>query len=63
MACQLISPEATVKDFKKSCISNAVDGTDDDLLWNGSEEDGNVRSAGEEGEGSDCEDGNSDTDW
>jgi len=62
MACQLISPEAIVKGFKKSCISNAVDGTDDDLLWNGSEEVGNV-SAGEEGEGSDCEDVNSDTDW
>ena len=28
----------------KCCISNAVDGNDDDMLWNGSEEDGNVRS-------------------
>ena len=28
----------------KCCISNAVDGTDGDMLWNGSEEDGNVRS-------------------
>jgi hypothetical protein len=33
----------TVKGFKKCCISNAVDGTDD-MLWNGSEEDGNVRT-------------------
>jgi len=33
----------TVKGFKKCCISSAVDGTDD-MLWNGSEEDGNVRS-------------------
>ena len=24
--------EATVKGFKKCCISNAVDGTDDDML-------------------------------
>jgi hypothetical protein len=24
-------------------MSIAVDGTDDDMLWNGSEEDGNVR--------------------
>jgi len=63
MACQLISPEGTVKGFKKSYISNAVDGTDDDCLWNASEEDGNIRSVGEEGEGSDCEDGHSDTDW
>jgi hypothetical protein len=44
MACQHISPEVTVKGFKKSYISNAVDGTDDNLLWNGIEEDGNVRS-------------------
>jgi hypothetical protein len=30
-----------VKGFKKSCISNGMDGTDD-MLCNGSEEDGNV---------------------
>jgi len=34
-----------VKGFKQCCTSNAVDGTDDDdMLWNGSEEHGNVRS-------------------
>jgi len=33
----------TVKGFKKCCISSGMDGTDDDLLWNGSEEDGNVK--------------------
>ena len=33
-----------MKGFRKCCISNAMDGTDDDMLWNGSEEDGNVRS-------------------
>ena len=27
----------------KCCMSNGMDGTDD-MLWNGSEEDGNVRS-------------------
>jgi hypothetical protein len=32
MACQRISTELTVKGFKKSYISNAVVGTDDDLL-------------------------------
>ena len=32
--------------FKKCCISDAVEGTDD-MLWNGSE----------------CVDGDSDTDW
>jgi len=57
-----ISPEVTVKDFKKCCISNAVDGTDDDMLCNGSEEDGNVRSECGEDEGI-AEDGDSDTDW
>jgi hypothetical protein len=33
----------TVKGFKKCCISNAMDGTDD-MLWNDSKEDRNVRS-------------------
>jgi hypothetical protein len=33
-----------VKGIRRRCISNAVDGTDDDMLWNGSEEDGRVRS-------------------
>ena len=31
-----------MKGFKKCCISSAVDGTDGDMLWNGSEEDGDV---------------------
>jgi hypothetical protein len=43
MAWQHISPEATVKAFKKCCMSIPADGTDDDMLWNGSERDGNVR--------------------
>jgi hypothetical protein len=34
-----------------------------DMLWIGSDEDGNVSSEREEDEGSDCEDGDSDTDW
>jgi len=33
------------------------------MLWNGSEEDGNVRSECEEDEGTDCEDGDSNTVW
>jgi len=48
MAWQHISPEVSVKGFMKCCIANAVDGTDDDMLWNGSEEDGYVRSEYEE---------------
>jgi len=44
MAWQHISPEVIVKGFKKCCISNAMHGTTDGTLWNGSEEDGNVRS-------------------
>ena len=47
----------TVKGFKKCFMSNAV-GENDDVLWNGSEEDGDVRSEWEEDEGTDCEDGN-----
>jgi len=32
----------TVKDFIKCCTSIGVDGTDDDTLWNDSEDDGDV---------------------
>jgi hypothetical protein len=38
-AWQHILPEIIVKAFKKCCISNAVDKADDDILWNGREED------------------------
>jgi len=50
-----------VKNFENCCMSFAMDGTDDDMLWNGSEEDGVVRSECKEDEGTDCEDGDSDT--
>ena len=60
-AWQHISPQVTVKGFKKCCISKAVDGTDDDMLWN-DEEDGPIRSEIEEDEGTDHEDGGNDTD-
>jgi hypothetical protein len=50
-----------MKVFKKCCISSAVDGSDGDMLWDGSEMDGNVRSECEEDEGTDYEDGDSDT--
>jgi hypothetical protein len=43
------------------CISNEMDRTDDDVLWNDSEEDGIVRSEFEEGKATDCEGGDSDT--
>jgi len=38
-----------------------VDENDDGMLCNGSEEDGTVESECEEDEGTDCEDGGSDT--
>jgi hypothetical protein len=46
MAWQCISPEVIVKGFKKCCISSAVVGTDDNMLWNDSEEDGDIRNLG-----------------
>ena len=46
----------TVKGFKKYSISTAVDGTDDEMLWNGSEVDMNVRSEYKEDEGIDYSD-------
>jgi hypothetical protein len=50
-----------VKAFKMCCTSSAVDGTDDDTLWNGRVEEGDVRNEREKDEGTDCEDGDSDT--
>ena len=38
-------------------------GSDDDMLWNGSEEDGIVRSECEADEGTNCDNEDSDTDW
>jgi len=58
MAWWPLSPEVIVKRFKRCCISSGMDGTDNDMLWNGCEEYENVRSECEEGEGAD-----SDTDW
>jgi hypothetical protein len=40
-----------------------MDETDDDIMCNGREEDGNVRNECEGDEGTDCKDGDSDTDW
>jgi len=60
---QRISPDMIAKDFKKCCISNAVDVSDDDMLWNKSEEAGNVRSECEDDEGTGCDNGGHDTDW
>ena len=61
-AWQHVSPKLIEESFKQCCTSSAVDGTDD-MLWNGSEEFGNVRNECEENEGTDCEDGDSDTEW
>jgi hypothetical protein len=64
MAWQHMPSEVIVKGvFKKYCMSTAVDETDDDTSWNDSKEDGNVGSEYEEDEGTNCEDGDSDTDW
>jgi hypothetical protein len=49
MSLQHCSRDVNVKDFKKCCISN---GTDDDMLWSGSEEVGN---GGRGCEGTECE--------
>jgi len=40
-----MAPQLTRSDtgVKKCCLSNAMEGTDDDTLWNGSGEDGDVR--------------------
>jgi hypothetical protein len=60
-----------VRGFKKCCLSNIMDGTDDDTLWSDSKESENGSSECEEDESIDCEDGwstdnedgDSDSDW
>jgi len=52
-AWQRISPE--VNDGKKCCITNAMDETDDSMLQNGSEKEGNVKNECKEDEDTDCE--------
>jgi len=44
MARKCILPEVTVKVFKQCCISNAMEGTNDNMLRKDSEEVGNIRS-------------------
>jgi hypothetical protein len=56
-----ISRREAVYCFKKFCICNTVEGTDDDMQWNDSEV-GDVRSECEEDDGIYCKDGVSDTD-
>jgi len=63
MAWQYISSEVIVKGFKKCCIFNAINETDDDMLWNGSEDDGHIRSECEGDKGTDYEGWDSDTDY
>jgi len=36
MEWQCLSPEMSEKGCKKCCMSNATNGTDDDMSWNGS---------------------------
>jgi len=61
MTWQHISPQVTVKNFNKCWISSAMDEADD-MVWNGSEEYGSVRSECEADEDTDCERGDSDSD-
>jgi hypothetical protein len=44
MEWQSMSPAVTLKGFKLCCISSAVDGADDGMLCDGSDEVGNIRS-------------------
>jgi len=52
-----------VRGVNRCCISSAVNGTDDYMLWNGITEVRNVPSVCVEHESTDCEDGDRDTEW
>ena len=57
------STAETAKSIRKCCISRETDGTDGDMLWNGSGEGGNIRGECEKDEDTDRSEGDSDTDW
>jgi hypothetical protein len=52
-AWQCISPQVILKSFKNCCPSKAGDKSDDDIPWNDSEEEWNVRCECKEDEGTD----------
>lgn len=52
-AWQHNAPEVIVKGFTKCRIATEMDETDDDILWNECEEDGNVSTECEKDEGTD----------
>jgi hypothetical protein len=56
---QCSSSEVILKGFKRCCISDELDGTDNGMLWNDSEGDGNVKNKCEEDEVTAFEDGHS----
>lgn len=56
---QYSSSEVILKGFKKCCISDEVDRTDNGMLWIDNEGDGNVKNECEEDEVTACEDGHS----
>jgi len=62
MAWQYISSEMSVKGFKMCCMSNVADEIDDDMFWNGKWSHSQCLFLTED-EGTDCEDGDSVTDW
>jgi hypothetical protein len=49
-----------IKGLKKCCISSAMDGTDDDMLWNDRK---GMLGVCEEDDSTYCEAGDSDSDW
>ena len=52
----------SVKGFKMCCMSNVADEIDDDMFWNGKWSHSQCLFLTED-EGTDCEDGDSVTDW
>jgi hypothetical protein len=58
-----ISPEVVVKGIRKCCMSDVVAGTDGVMLWNGIEGVGSVRGECVGDGGTDCEGGESDSEW
>ena len=56
-----IPAELVAKSFKKCCISNALDGTEDDFLWD-DEDDSDVDDSGSDNFTSDSDDAGEDED-
>jgi len=53
-----ISSESIIKGFKKCCLSNAIDGSEDDIIWEECQETRSTSSSEDDTSGDEEDEGN-----